>query len=103
MTELAHRKRLEIIVDTPLVEWLADQADAAGITHFTIVPTLGGKGSHGRWAEDGVSGAGGKCLFLAVTSEARANALIDRIGPMLGDYRLVMDIADVTVLRGERF
>ncbi len=103
MTELVARKRLEIIVDTPLADWLADEADAVGITHFTILPTLGGKGTHGRWRDDGVSGAGGKCLFLAVTSTERASALIDRIGPMLSDYRIVMDIADVEVLRGDRF
>jgi hypothetical protein len=29
--------------------------------------------------------------------------LIDRIGPMLTDYRIVMDVADVEVLRGDRF
>lgn len=103
MTELVQRKRIEIIVDTLLADWLADEADAVGITHFTIVPTLRGKGTHGRWRDDGVSGAGGKCLFLAVTSGERTIALIDRIGPMLSDYRIVMDIADVQVLRGERF
>jgi hypothetical protein len=102
LAELVHRKRLEIIADVELADWLADEADAVGITHFTIVPTLGGKGVHGRWRNDGVGG-GGKCLFISVTSESRATALIDRIGPMLSDYRIVMDLADVQVLRGERF
>ncbi len=102
MTELVHRKRLEIIADLELAEWLADEAEAVGITHFTIVPTLGGKGAHGRWRNDGVGGQG-KCLFISVTSADRATALIDRIGPMFSDYRIVMDIADVQVLRGERF
>ena len=102
MVELANRKRLEIICDVELAEWLADEAEAAGITHFTIVPTLGGRGLHGRWHNDGIGG-GGKCLFISVTSAERANALIDRIGPMLTDYRIVMDISDVQVLRGDRF
>ena len=102
MTELAPRKRLEIIVDLPLSSWLADEAEAVGITHFTILPTIGGRGRDGRWRDDGI-GSSGKCLFLAVTSAARADALIDRIGPLLSDYRIVMDIADVQVLRGERF
>jgi hypothetical protein len=102
MTDLANRKRLEIIVDTELADWLADEADAVGITHFTIVPTLGGKGHDGRWRNDGIGG-GGKCMLISVTSQARANALIDRIGPLLSDYRIVMDIADVQVLRGDRF
>jgi hypothetical protein len=101
MPDLANRKRLEIIVDTELAEWLADEADAVGITHFTIVPTLGGKGRHGRWTNDGMGG--GKCLFLSVTSADRAQKLIDKIGPLLGSYRIVMDIADVQVVRGERF
>lgn len=102
MAELANRKRLEIIADVELSDWLADEAEAAGITHFTIVPTLGGKGVHGRWRNDGVGG-GGKCLFICVTSAERANALIDGIGPMFTDFRIVMDIADVQVLRGDRF
>jgi hypothetical protein len=102
MTELTLRKRLEIIADLELADWLADEAEAVGITHFTIIPTLGGKGLHGRWRNDGV-GSQGKCLFISVTSKARADALINSIGSMLSDYRIVMDIADVEVLRGERF
>ncbi|KPF93428.1 hypothetical protein IP81_04300 [Novosphingobium sp. AAP83] len=102
MSKLVHRKRLEIIADLEMADWLADEAEAVGITHFTIVPTLGGKGVHGRWRNDGIGGQG-KCLFLSVTSEARASALIDRIGPLLSDYKIVMDMADVEVLRGDRF
>ena len=102
MTELANRKRIEIITDLEFADWLADEAEAVGITHFTIVPTLAGKGNHGRWRNDGV-GSQGKCLFISVTSAERTAALIDRIGPMLSDYRIVMDIADVQVLRGDRF
>lgn len=102
MTELVKRKRLEIIVDLELADWLAEEAEAVGITHFTIVPTLGGKGVHGRWRNDGVGGQG-KCLFITVTSKGRSEALIDRIGPMLSDYRIVMDVTDVEVLRGDRF
>lgn len=102
MNELARRKRLEIIADVELADWLANEAEAVGITHFTIVPTLGGKGTHGRWRNDGVGG-GGKCLFISVTSTTRSEALIMRIGPMLSDYRIVMDVADVEVLRGDRF
>lgn len=102
MADLAHRKRMEIIADIELCDWLADEAEAVGITHFTIVPTLGGKGLHGRWRNDGIGG-GGKCLFITVTSAERADALIDRIGPMLSDYRIVMDMSDVQVLRAERF
>ena len=102
MDNLANRKRLEIIADVELVDWLADEAEAVGITHFTIVPTLGGKGLHGRWRNDGIGG-GGKCLFISVTSVERAKALVERIGPRLTDYSIVMDIADVQVLREERF
>ena len=97
MTELVARKRLEIIVDLSLANWLADEAEAAGITHFTMLPTIGGRGR-----DDGI-GSGGKCLFLVVTSVTRADALIDRIGPLLSDYRIVMAISDVQVLRGDRF
>ena len=102
MTELVARKRLEIIVDLSLANWLADEAEAAGITHFTMLPTIGGRGRDGRWRDDGI-GSGGKCLFLVVTSVTRADALIDRIGPLLSDYRIVMAISDVQVLRGDRF
>ncbi len=66
------------------------------------MPTLGGKGLHGRWRNDGV-GSQGRCLFISVTSKTRADALNERIGSMLTDYRIVMDVAYVEVLRGERF
>lgn len=42
-------------------------------------------------------------VTFAIASEARAEALVDRMDPRLPDCKIVIDMADVEVLRGDRF
>jgi hypothetical protein len=42
-------------------------------------------------------------MFIAITGEAKVQALISALEPHLGEYGLVVTIADVDVVRGERF
>jgi hypothetical protein len=45
----------------------------------------------------------GKLLVMAIGSEAHAATFVDVIGPLLDSHRLLLTIADVAVVRGDRF
>ena len=97
------RKRIEVLTDAPLVPLLAKAAAASGITSYTVLPTLGGKGRRGTWREDQLTGAASKVMFVTIATEAKANALVDALTPLLDQYGILLTIGDVEVVRGERF
>ena len=97
------RKRIEILTDGPLVPRIAAACEAVGINGHTVIPALSGRGRAGNWSEDRLSGAQSKVIILAIASTARADALLDALGPLLESQGLLVTVGDVAVIRGERF
>lgn len=96
------RKRVDILVDAPLCDWLVQQAATAGIVHHSVLPVESGVGRGGPWRDDGF-GTVAKRLFVALTNKDKAQALLERIAPEIERYGLVVAVQDVAVVRGERF
>lgn len=103
MTAMTRLRRIEVLADEPLIPALERLAGQAGIHNYTLLPTLGGMGQHGRWRDDQVSGATAKIMLLAVTSPDRAEQLVELITPLLEPHRLLLLISDVDVVRGPQF
>jgi nitrogen regulatory protein PII len=103
MVQLVKRKRLDILVDSPLANWLASEAEKVGIPHHTFLPVSSGRGRTGSWRDEDVSGALAKKMFVAVAKEEQVSALVDALAPHLDAYGLVVVISDVEVVRSERF
>lgn len=103
MTPTVQRRRIEILVDQPLVRPILEVVRDVGVKGYTLLPTLGGHGDSGAWSDDMISGAQQKVLFLAVMSEARAVSLIDRLTPILESHGLVLLSSAVDVVRAEKY
>ncbi|OSZ72333.1 hypothetical protein CAP39_03035 [Sphingomonas sp. IBVSS1] len=103
MTTTTHRRRIEVLADEPLIPVIIRLAAEAGIIHYTLLPTLGGAGAHGRWRDDQLSGATAKVMFLAVTGPEHADAFIDRLAPLLESHHLMLMSSDVEVVRSRKF
>lgn len=103
MIEMTKRIRLEVLVDAPIAPRLAKLAEKAGITGHTLLRTSSGRGRHGEWSEDLVSGATAKYIFLAVANEERAGNFMEEIAPMLESHGLVVLRSEVDVVRPEKF
>ena len=103
MTTTVHRRRIEVLADEPLIPAIVRLAADAGITYYTLLPTLGGAGAHGRWRDDQLSGATAKVMLLAITSPDHAAAFIDRLAPLLESHHLMLLTSDVEVVGAPRF
>jgi len=103
MTNTIIRQRIEVLVDTPLVQRIVEAAESAGVTGYTLLPTLGGLGQGGKWSDERVSGAESKVLFITVTNENKAELLIEALTPLLESHSLVLFRSNVQVVRGDRF
>jgi nitrogen regulatory protein PII len=97
------RKKIEVMVDMPLARRVIEAAERVGIAAHTLMPTVSGSGSHGSWSDDQLSGAEAKVMFVTITSEEKASALIDALAPLLDDYGLMLVASDVEVVRGSKF
>ena len=103
MIETVSRKRIEILVDTPLVPRLIKHARDVDISGWSLIHVDAGGGRDGAWQHDDVTGAAAKTIILMIASEAKAAALVDALAPLLDSYRLLLTVGDVQVVRGERF
>jgi hypothetical protein len=103
MTTTVQRKKIEVMVDMPLARRVIDAAGRVGIHSHTLLPIASGSGSHGGWSDDQLSGAKAKVMFVTITSDEKASALIDALAPLLDDYGLMLVASDVQVVRGGKF
>jgi hypothetical protein len=103
MVETVTRKRIEILVDTPLVPRLIKHARDVDISGWSLIHVDAGGGRDGAWQHDDVTGAAAKTIILMIASDEKAQALADVLAPFLDSYRLLLTIGNVQVVRGERF
>lgn len=103
MTQMTPMRRIELLADEPLIPAIERLAAQAGIVNYTLLPTVGGMGQHGRWRDDQVSGATAKIMLLAITTPAKADSLVDLVGPLLEPHHMLLLLSDVDVVRGVRF
>ncbi len=103
MIQTVSRKRIEILVDTPLVPRVVAQLKAVDISGWSVIHVDSGGGRAGAWQDDDVTGASAKTIVLVITSEAKTAGLVGAIAPLLDSYGMLLTIGDVQVVRGERF
>ncbi len=103
MIKTVTRRRIEILVDMPLVRRVTALAEQHGITAYSILPVIGGMGSRGRWSDDQLTGAEAKAMFIAISSDAHSDAFIDAVTPLLESHGLILLISPVEVIRGTKF
>jgi nitrogen regulatory protein PII len=103
MTHTVQRRKIEILVDAPLVRRIVAAAEAAGVTGYTLLPTLGGAGHRGRWSDDQLTGAEAKVMFVTIANDAKADALVDALAPLLESHGLILVTSLVDVVRGAKF
>ncbi|WP_435419366.1 hypothetical protein WAB17_09535 [Parerythrobacter aurantius] len=97
------RDRIEVLVDAPLTPRLARLAADAGISGHTLIRTESGRGAHGAWSEDLISGATAKYIFLAVANREKADRFLEMLEPLLESHGLVVLRSSAEVLRPDKF
>lgn len=104
MVVTTQRKKIEILIDRPLMKRLRQITKQVELTGYTLFAAIGGEGGQGRWRDDQVTGgAGSKVLFVSILNEEKALEFLTAVEPLLDEYGLLVTISDVEVIRAERF
>lgn len=101
--ETFRRKRLEIIVEAPMLEALERILGEIGVSGYTVLAGREGSGSGGRWIEEGFTSALEKRVVIAVTTAETADKVFTRLKTFFQRYSGVVFASDVDVMRGEKF
>lgn len=97
------RKRIEILLDSPLVPRIVDLLKQADITGWSILRVAGGGTPYSQWQNDDFTGASAKSIVLIVANADKTRRLTELLAPLLDSYRLLLTVGDVDVVRGEKF
>ena len=106
MQELNHSpmKKLEIIVQGEQQDFVLDLLERAGVSGWTVIHNLSGKGSHGfheghlMFNEDDVL-----IMIIAAVPEELVNQLLEGFAPYFNKHSGVVFIYDIQVTRLVKF
>ena len=104
MTKYHLKKRIDIVVEAPLTRTLANQLDAANVPGYSVLPILEGRGMINAWTSEGqVSNSTNMVAMFCVVDPAQVDAVIEAVLGVIRDRIGFVTIADVLVVRPERF
>lgn len=96
------RKKLEILIEAPLLKRAEEVLGELGVAVFTVFDGREGRGLHAGGRAAGVMELEQR-LIIAITSPETAEKAFLRFGELFQRYPGVIFASDVEVLRAERF
>ena len=98
------KKRLEIVIEAPIVDRLVGLLDKAGVKGYTVTPALSGRGRDGKWQREGqVTEAGRMHVVMTIIDPARIDDILEQVYPLVARQIGILTISDVDVIRAEHF
>lgn len=97
------KKKVEIILEAPLMRMAIELIERLGATGYTVVPALAGRGADGYWQEGEISGAVRMVMIVVITSAEVADRLLDELYDLLSVYTAIVYVSDVAVVRQDHF
>ena len=98
------KKRIDIVVEVPLMRTITNKLDETLITGWSVVPIMQGRGVVNAWSSEGqVSDVANMVALLCIVDPAQADRVIDAIFSAIRDRIGFVTLSDVSVIRPERF
>jgi len=98
------KKRIDIIVETPVERRITALLESLGVKGYTVMPVIGGSGQHGHWSRSGMVGnAGQMVLVFCVLDESEVDRVLERIFALVERQIGIVTVSDVAVVRSEHF
>jgi len=98
------KKRIDIMVEAPLMQRVLKLLDDQGVSGYTVLPVLAGRGKDGAWHRDGVVGrAGALVMIFCILDETRVDEVLDPLFKLVSRQIGIVTLSDVQVIRPEQF
>ena len=103
MTTTEQIRRLEIIIEAPLLDKVIAEITECGAKGYTVLRGHAGMGERGVWQEGQISPAQHMMIVIVIAEKSITDAILARLAENLDLYSGVVTEADVNVLRPHRF
>jgi hypothetical protein len=97
MTKYHLKKRIDIVVEAPLIRTLTNTLDQAQVPGYSVLPILEGRGMLNAWSSEGL------VALLCIVDAAHADEVVDAVFAAIRNRIGFVTLSDVFVLRPERF
>jgi PII-like signaling protein len=98
------KKRIEIMIEAPLMQRVLTLLDQQGVSGYTVLPVLAGRGKDGAWHRDGAIGrAGSLVMIFCILDANRVDAVLDPLFELVSRQIGIVTVSDIQVVRGEHF
>ena len=98
------KKRIDVIVEAPLMRRIIDRLDQANVSGYSVMPLMAGRGHDGSWTADGqISNVSQMVAFVCITDTSKVDDLVDSVFRVISHQIGFVTISDVSVVRPERF
>lgn len=98
------KKRLEIVIEAPVVERLAKRLDEVGVKGYTIYPAVSGRGRNGSWSRRGqISESERMYVLFAVLDATELESVLETVYALVSRQIGIVTVSDVEVIRADRF
>lgn len=98
------KKRIDIMVEAPLMSRMLALLDQQGVTGYTVLQAYAGRGKDGSWHRDGMVGrAGAVVQIFCIVDEARVDAVLEPVFQLVSKQIGIVTVSDVQVIRAEHF
>ncbi len=93
-------KRVDIVLEAPLLRRLADGLKTLGVSGYTVLPVVAGSGRSGPWNSAGqVSLAADRVAVMCVIEPERADALLEIAFKLIERRKGIVTVTDCQVAR----
>jgi len=97
------KKKIEIVVEKPLMEQAIDVVDKLGARGYSVLPLIAGRGARDAWSAHDVSGAFDRVMIVVIVDASIADRLVSEAFELLERYNAIIYVSDVAVLRRDHF
>ena len=98
------KKRIDLIIEMPLLRRITERFDKAGVSGYSVLPVIAGRGRSGAWSAGGqVSEVGQMAAIVCIVDVANVDAVLDEVFAVLKKQIGFVTVSDVAVMRPERF
>lgn len=97
------KKKIEIIVEKPLMQQVISIIDDLGARGYSVLPLLAGRGANEDLGADNPSGAFDQVMIIVIVDPSIAERVVGEAFALLRRYNAILYVSDVAVLRGEHF
>ncbi|MEZ6017634.1 MAG: DUF190 domain-containing protein [Planctomycetota bacterium] len=98
------KKRIDIMVEEPLLPRVLALLDQQGVTGYTVLAALAGRGKDGAWHRDGLVGrAGAVVMVFCILDADRLESVLEPIFGIVSRQIGIVTVSDVQVLRPAHF